>query len=96
MVAVLAFFIKSALDFKTIHSPEFSSHENHTVCLTLDGCRLFLGVIYRSPASSAIKIFEDFLSYVGFCLPYPPPLSFVVTLIFMSTLCLQQSLNLNQ
>ena len=26
-----------------------------------------------------------------FCLPYPPTLSFMVTLIFMSTLCLQQS-----
>ena len=31
-----------------------------------------------------------------FCLLYPPHLSFVVILIFMSTLCLQQSLNLNQ
>ena len=60
------FFIKSTLDFKTIHSPEFSSHENHTVCLTLDGRRLFLGVIYRPPASSVVKFFEDFLSYVGF------------------------------
>ena len=92
----VGFFIKSALDFKTIHSPEFLSHENHTVCLTLDGRRLFLGVIYRPPASSVVKFFEDFLSYVGSCLPYPPPFSFVVTLIFMWTLCLQQSLNLNQ
>ena len=41
----VGFFIKSALDFKTIHSPEFSSLENHTVCLTLDGRRMFLGVI---------------------------------------------------
>ena len=48
----VGFFIKSALDFKTIHSPEFSSHENHTVCLTLDGRR-----------SSVVKFFEDFLSY---------------------------------
>ena len=62
----VGFFIKSALDFKTIHSPEFSSFENHTVCLTLDGRRLFLGVIYRPPASSVVKFFEDFLSYVGF------------------------------
>ena len=92
----VGFFIKSALDFKTIHSPEFSSLENHTVSLTLDGRRMFLGFVYRPPASSVVNFFEDFLSYVGFCLPYPPPLSFVVTLIFMSTLCLQQSLNLNQ
>ena len=66
MVVVLAFFIKSALDFKTIHSPEFSSLENHTVSLTLDGHCMFLGVVYRPPASSVIKFFEDFLSYVGF------------------------------
>ena len=57
---------------------------------------MFLGVVYRPPASSVVKFFEDFQSYVGFCLPFPPPLSFVVTLIFMSTLYLQQSLNLNQ
>ena len=62
----VGFFIKSALDFKTIHFPEFSSLENHTVSLTLDGCRMFLGVIYRPPASSVVKSFEDFLSYVGF------------------------------
>ena len=62
----VGFFIKSALDFKTIHSPEFSSHENHTVCLTLDGRRLFLGVIYWPPAPSVVQFFEDFLSYVGF------------------------------
>ena len=59
-------FIKSALDFKTIHSPEFSSLENHTVSLTLDGCCMFLGVVYQPPASSVVKFFEDFLSYVGF------------------------------
>ena len=35
-------------------------------CLTLNGRRLFLGVIYRPPASSVVKFFEDFLSYVGF------------------------------
>ena len=92
----VGFFIKSALDFKTIHSPEFSSHENHTVCLTLDGSRLFLGVIYRPPASSVVNFLKIFCHMWVFCLPYPPPLSFVVTLIFMSTLCLQQSLNLNQ
>ena len=62
----VGFFIKSALDFKTIHSPEFSSLENHTVSLTLDRRRMFLGVVYRSPASSVVKFFEDFLSYVGF------------------------------
>ena len=56
----VGFFIKSALDFKTIHCPEFSSLENHTVSRTLDGHRMFLGVVYRPPASS------DFLSYVGF------------------------------
>ena len=67
---------KSALDFKTIHSPEFSSFENHTVCLTLDGRRLFLGVIYRPPASSVVKFFEDFLSYVGFLSSLSP--SFVI------------------
>ena len=60
------FFIKSAFDFKTIHSPEFSSLENHTVSLTLDGRRMFLGVVYRPPALSVVKFFEDFLSYVGF------------------------------
>ena len=27
----VGFFIKTALDFKTVHSPEFSSLENHTV-----------------------------------------------------------------
>ena len=62
----VGFFIKSAFDFKAIHSPEFSSLENHTVSLTLDGRRMFLGVIYRPPASSVVKFFEDFLSYVGF------------------------------
>ena len=62
----VGFFIKSALDFKTIHSPEFSSLENHTVSLTLDGRRMFLGVVYRPPASSVVNFFEDFLSYVGF------------------------------
>ena len=62
----VGFFIKSAFDFKTIHSPEFSSLENHTVCLNLDGRRLFLGIIYWPPASSVVKFFEDFLSYVGF------------------------------
>ena len=62
----VGFFIKSALDFKTIHSPEFSSLENHTVSLTLDGHRMFLGVVYQPPASSVVKFFEDFLSYVGF------------------------------
>ena len=72
----VGFFIKSALDFKTIHSPEFSSFENHTVCLTLDGRRLFLGVIYRPPASSVVKFFEDFLSYVGFLSSLSP--SFVI------------------
>ena len=48
----VGFFIKSALDFKTIHSPEFSSLEYHTVSLTLDGRCVFLGVIYLPPASS--------------------------------------------
>ena len=72
----VGFFIKSALDFKTIHSPEFSSFENHTVCLTLDGRRLFLGVIYRPPASSVVKFFEDFLSYMGFLSSLSP--SFVI------------------
>ena len=90
----VGFFIKSALDFKTIHSPEFSSLENHTVSLTFDGHHMFLGVVYRPPASSVVKFFEDFLSYVGFLSSLSS--SFVVTLIFMSTLCLQQSLNLNQ
>ena len=60
------FFIKSALEFKTIDSPEFSSFENHTVSVTLDERRIFLGVVYRPPALSAIKFFEDFLAYVGF------------------------------
>ena len=59
-------FIKSGLDFKTIHSPEFSFLENHTVSLTLNGRRMFLGVIYRPPAFSVVKFFEEFLSYVGF------------------------------
>ena len=59
-------FIKSALDFKTIRSPEFSSLEDHTVSLTLDGRRMFLGVVYRPPASSVVKLFEHFLSYMGF------------------------------
>ena len=36
---------------KTIHSPEFSSLENHTVFLTLDGRHMFLGVVYQPPAS---------------------------------------------
>ena len=62
----VGFFIKTALDFKTIHSPEFPSLENHTVSFTLDGRRLFLDVIYWPPASSVVKCFEDFLSYVGF------------------------------
>ena len=62
----VGFFIKSALDFKTLHSPEFSSLENHTVSLTLNGRRMFLGVVYWPPASSVVKIFEDFLSYMGF------------------------------
>ena len=62
----VGFFIKSALNFKTIHSPEFSSLENHTVSLTLDGRRMFLGVVYQPPASSVVNVFEDFLSYVGF------------------------------
>ena len=60
------FFIKSALDFKTIHSPEFSFLENHTFSLTLDGRHMILGVVYRPPASSVVKFFEDFLSYVVF------------------------------
>ena len=34
--------IKTALDFKTIYSPEFSSFENQTVSLMLDGRHLFL------------------------------------------------------
>ena len=67
-------FIRTAVNFKSIHSPEFSSLENHTVSVTLDGHRLFLGVIYQPPALSVVKFFEDFLLYVGFCLPYPPPL----------------------
>ena len=62
----VGFFIKSALNFKTIHSPEFSSLENHTVSLTLDGRRMFLGVVYRPPASFVVNFFEHFLSYVGF------------------------------
>ena len=36
------FFIKSALDFKIIHSPEFSSHENQTVLVSM-GVACFLG-----------------------------------------------------
>ena len=32
----------------------------------LDGCRLFLGVVYWPPALSVVKCFEDFLSCVGF------------------------------
>ena len=62
---VVCFFIKSAMDFTTIHSPEFSL-ENHTVSLTLDRRRMFLGVVYRPPASSVVNFFEDVLSYVGF------------------------------
>ena len=62
----VGYFIKSALDFKTIHSPEFSSLENHTVSLTLNAHRMFLGVVYRPAASSVGKLFEDFLPYVGF------------------------------
>ena len=90
----VGFFIKSALDFKTIHSPEFSSLENHTVSLTFDGRRMFLGVVYLP---HLLKNFLKIFCHMWvFCLPYPPSLSFVVTLIFMSTLCLQQSLNLNQ
>ena len=70
----VGFFIKLALDLKTIHSTEFFSLENHTVSLTFDGCHMFLGVIYRPPALSVVEIFEAFLSYMGFCLPYHPPL----------------------
>ena len=64
----VGFFIKSALDFKTIHSPEFSSFENHTVCLTLDGRRLFLGVIYRPPASSVVR-FSVICGFFVFLIP---------------------------
>ena len=67
----VGYFIKSALDFKTIYSPEFSSLENHTVSLTLDGRRMFLGVVYRPPALSVVKIF---CHMSVFCLPYPPHL----------------------
>ena len=53
----VGYFIKSALDFKTIYSPEFSSLENHTVSLMLDGHRMFLGVVCGPPALSVVKFF---------------------------------------
>ena len=65
------FLIKTALDFKTIHYPEFSSFKTHTVSIMPNGHRLFLGAIYQPPASSVVKFLEDFLPYVGFCLSYP-------------------------
>ena len=59
---------------------------------------MFLGVVYRPPASSVVKFFEDFLSYVGFLSSLSS--SFVICGDFNfhvdTMLCLQQSLNLNQ
>ena len=62
----VGFFIKTALDFKMIHSPEFSSLENHTVSLTLNGHRLIVSQC-RLPASGLIcpKIFLRFSVICG-------------------------------
>ena len=52
----------------------FSSFKHRTISLLLPLCSLFLGTLYRSPASSVQMFVEDFLSYISFLLS----LSFLV------------------
>ena len=53
----VGFFIKTALDFKTIYSPEFSI-KNHIVSITLEGRRLFLVSWCRLPSPALVALVE--------------------------------------